>query len=105
MKALKFLVLAIAACFIFASCNSVDSLIDKYSKACKAGDFEKAEKIAQKLEEKTKDAKLTEEQTTKIFEASMDCAKAGVNKVTEGMKDMDDLDDIADFDDMDDMDD
>lgn len=104
MKALKFIAMAIVACFLFASCSqSVDSLIDKYSKACKAGDYEKAAKIAEKLENKEKEAKFTEEQYTKLFEAGLDCAKEGVKKMNDAAKDLDlgDLDDEDDDEDFD----
>ena len=95
MKALKFIVLAVVACFLFASCGqSVDSLIDNYSKACKAGDYEKAAKIAEKLDAKEKEAKFTEEQYTKILEAALDCAKEGVEKMNQAAKDMEDLSDF-----------
>lgn len=102
MKALKFIAMAVVACFLFASCSpSVDSLIDKYSKACKAGDYEKAAKIADKLTEKGKEAQFTEEQYTKLFEASLDCAKDGIQKMNQPAKDMEDLD-LRDLDDEDD---
>lgn len=95
MKALKFIAMAVVACFLFASCNpSVDSLIDKYSKACKAGDYEKAAKIAEKLDAKEKEAQFTEEQVNKLLEASLDCAKEGVEKMNEAAKDMEDLSDF-----------
>ncbi len=82
MKKMKFFALAVLACFMFASCNSVDSLIEKYEKACKAGDTVEMSKIAQKLDKKKGD--LTAEQTKHLLEAVTSCA----NEQAEGvMKD------------------
>lgn len=71
MKKLSFIALAIVASLTFTSCgNSAESLVSQYEKACKAGNTEKAMKIAEKIEELDED-ELTEEQALRIYKASL----------------------------------
>lgn len=67
---------------LFLSCNSIDSQISRYEKACKAGDLEKASKIASNLEKKSD--KITDEQAMRILNASMNCSES----VNDSYKDM-----------------
>lgn len=46
-------------------------MIGKYSKACKAGDIEKAEKISKELDEKRD--KMSDEQKEHLAEAKAEC--------------------------------
>lgn len=69
---------------LLASCNSIDSQISKYEKACVAGNFTKAAKIANKLEKESD--KITDEQAVKISEAAMKCSETTIKKY----EDMDD---------------
>ena len=74
MKKLSFIALAIVASLTFTSCgNSAESLVSQYEKACKAGNTEKAMKIAEKME-KLDDDELTEEQALRIYNASLQLA-------------------------------
>ncbi len=71
MKKLSFIALALVASLTFTSCgNSAESLVSQYEKACKAGNMEKAMKIAEKME-KLDDDELTEEQALRIYKASL----------------------------------
>lgn len=74
MKKLSFIALAIVASLTFTSCgNSAESLVSQYEKACKAGNTEKAMKIAEKMEKLDED-ELTEEQALRIYNASLQLA-------------------------------
>lgn len=66
---LKGFAFAMVVAFFVSCAPSVESLVSDFEKACKAGDMEKAEKIANKLEEK--EDQLTDEQQERIEDASM----------------------------------
>lgn len=61
---------------LFASCNSFDSDIKKLEKACKAGDLQKAEQLADEFDKKYKEEDLTTEQKAKFIAAAMECEKS-----------------------------
>ena len=101
--------------FLLFSCNSIDSQIRAYEKACNAGDYEKALKIAVKLSKQSD--KITAEQSLRILAAGAKCADSmkdlykddnasisntgkEVNEFEYEDSDFDDVDDI-DFDDVD----
>lgn len=66
MKRILFMAILLAG---LSSCSSsVDSLLDQYEEACKNKDYEKIEKIADKLESK----ELTREQEMRLIEISSD---------------------------------
>jgi len=71
MKKLKLMAFAAVAAFALAACTpSAESLVQQYEKACKAGDTEKIEKLAGKLE--AIEDQLTEEQQMRIISASFE---------------------------------
>lgn len=69
-----FVLLVAATGMLFLSCNSIDSQIAKYEKACKAGDLTKATEIASELSKHTSD--FTAEQSQRILAAAMECANS-----------------------------
>lgn len=58
---------------LLVSCNSIDSQISKYEKACEEGDYAKATKIAAEIGKHPK--KLTPERTMRITNANMKLAE------------------------------
>ncbi len=72
-KSLGLLSMGIAVSFVMFSCSSIDGLLDDYEKACKKGDVEKVAKISLKLEEKSDNKELTEEQDKRWSKIILDC--------------------------------
>ena len=66
---LKGFAFAMIVAFFVSCAPGVESLVSDFEKACNAGDMEKAEKIATKLEEK--EDQLTDEQQERIEAASL----------------------------------
>jgi len=79
---------------LFLSCNSIDSQISQYEKACKAGNYEEAMKIATDLD-KNKD-KMTEEQAMKLLNAAESCAESALDLYSESFSSDDDEEDEDD---------
>lgn len=80
-KFTKIIAMAFVAGFIFASCESTDTLIQKLDKACKAGDVKEQEKIMDKLEKKvTKPDDLTPEQYKAMEAAVASCSESTLGK-------------------------
>lgn len=72
MKKIKFVAAAFLMSFALVACNSTDSLIKKYEKACEKGDAVAAAKVAEKLSKVEKE--LTDEQSERIDNASIKLA-------------------------------
>ena len=75
MKNIRIFAMVAIAAVVLASCSSLDSKISKYEKACKAGDVQKAAEIAADIEKNYKPSDFTQEQTKKLLEAGIECAK------------------------------
>ena len=72
MKKMVFMAMVIIASLSLSSCvDSTERLIRQYEKACKSGNVEKVEKIAEKMG-KLEEGDLTEEQAMRILEASLE---------------------------------
>ena len=67
MKKIKLLAIILFAGMALAACNSTDSQISQYEKACQKGDVEKAEKLAEELSK----AELTTEQQARVATATL----------------------------------
>ncbi len=90
MKKLSVVALALVASLSFTSCNSPESLVKQYEKACKAGNEEKAEKILEKMNKYDEDD-FTADQMSRIFEATV---QLSVSSFGDAMQDAaDEIDD------------
>jgi len=58
---------------LFVACNSIDSQISQYEKACEAGDYQKATKIAAEIAKHPD--KMTLERTKRITDANIKLAE------------------------------
>lgn len=70
MKKIRLFLPMLALAFVFMACNTTDRQIDNYEKAMKAGEYEKAEQILNKIDE----SKLTSEQRGRLLEINLGCA-------------------------------
>lgn len=87
MKKIKLMAFAAMAAFALAACTpSTESLVSQYEKACKAGDVEQIEKLANQLEERGEE--LTEEQQVRILSASFEAAGVMLNAAGMSMEDV-----------------
>ncbi|MCQ2313207.1 MAG: hypothetical protein MJZ84_07170 [Paludibacteraceae bacterium] len=72
MKKMLFVAMVCIASLSLSSCvDSTERLVRQYEKACKSGDVEKVEKIAEKMS-KLEESDLTEEQALRILKASFE---------------------------------
>ncbi len=93
MKKLSFVALALVASLSFTSCNSPESLVKQYEKACKAGDAEKAEKVQEKMNKYDEDD-FTAEQCGRIMQATLELS---VSSFGDALQDAaDEIDDYLD---------
>ncbi|MBO4644916.1 MAG: hypothetical protein J5642_00180 [Bacteroidales bacterium] len=87
MKNFKILALIAVTAWAMTSCNSLDSKLNKMEKACEAGDFKKASKIANELDKEYdgKEDKITVEQQEKALKVYTKCAEKALkeNKMDE----------------------
>ncbi len=60
--------MVLAASFMLTSCNNADSLLNRYEKAVKNHKYEKAIKLAEKLDK----LKLTNEQEERYYDITED---------------------------------
>lgn len=100
MKKLGFIVMIAFLAVAMMSCG-FNSKMNQMEKACKAGDFEKAEKIANEIDEKygddIKNNKLSEDQMKRMEEVGTLCAQEMLKQALGGAKmDLDDMDDMDD---------
>lgn len=87
-KITRIIALALVAGLFFASCESTDSLIQKYEKACKAGDTVEAGKFARKIAKRD----LSQSESDALLNAQAACGQQKLDEAMgDAMKDMPDF--------------
>lgn len=82
MKLRHFITVLIAA--LMLACTNQESLLKDYEKACEKGDYIKAAKLVNKMQEKyPNDADWTEEQQERLLEASIVLESKATEKAME----------------------
>ena len=89
MKKVVLLFWVLIPSLLMSSCNSIDSAISDYEKACKSKDLEKITKATEKLGTFDK-SEFTLEQLNKLQQVTMDCITSSfddaVNSLSDTMK-------------------